>query len=113
MLSSLVVSAVVILAALTAARPSVSVYPRIVMAGSAMRVTCRVPRRAVHRWISWGIDGLGTSTRQLDGLDAPITFERLFEHVSCNTGPAVCEVTDNLGRTLVASADFEIVSCEP
>jgi hypothetical protein len=88
------------------------VYPRTLLKGGAVRLTCHVPRDADHRWLDLGIDGLRTSGIQLDGESEKMTFPMLIEHVPCGVEEAFCLVQGATGQPQRAVARFIVAGCE-
>lgn len=93
--------------------PTITLYPRAVMAGNAMRLTCRIDPTEKTRTVSFGITNLRSSGRQVDGADGIRTYEFLVERMPCKVGPAFCSTTDNTGHQEMTTLPFEIVGCEP
>jgi hypothetical protein len=107
----LLLIACVVLSAVQA--PTITLYPRVVLAGNSMRMTCRIDPTEKTRSVSFGISGLRTSGRQVDGADGIRTYEFLVDRMPCKVGPAFCATTDNTGHQEVSSLPFEIAGCEP
>jgi hypothetical protein len=101
-------------AALSASQaPTISLNPRIVLAGNSMRMTCRIVPTDATRFVSFGISGLRSSGRQVDGADGVRTYEFLVDRVPCKVGPAFCITTDNANHQESSTLSFEIAGCEP
>lgn len=88
------------------------VYPRTLLAGSALRLTCRVPRDADHRWLDMGIAGLRTSGVPLDGESAAVTHPMLIEHVPCGEEEAFCLVQGATGKPQQVVTRFVVSGCD-
>lgn len=108
----LVVFVSTLVGAMAAPLVSIKVLPRVVMAGGAMRITCKVPRRAENRKLAAGIANYTSTERQLDGEESRITWEFLFDHMPCGVGPAFCAVSGT-DRDQLATQPIEIAGCEP
>ena len=89
-----------------------TVYPRVVMAGYGVRLTCRVPRHEANRAVSWGFEHWTSTTRQLDGADSPVTWQSIFNEVPCNPGRAFCAVQRVGGRTTYTTSPLRVAGCE-
>lgn len=93
--------------------PDLRVYPRAVLVNQAVRLTCRVPRHADNRRVTWGLELVTSSSRDLEGENSPITFEALVEHVPCEPGAAFCEVIRvNRDQPLRAVATLAVGGCD-
>lgn len=104
----------VLLAALSSPKVvSIRVDRPVVMAGGDLAVTCRVPPEPWHRELQAGLPEYYTSTRQLDGADAPLTFRFEYHHIPCVVESAICAVKDNDGKITVASTPIQVAGCEP
>lgn len=98
-----------ILLAATEPRVTIRVNPRVLMAGAAVRVTCRVPADARNRGLTIAIADYRSSFVQINGEAGPVTSEILFERIPCAAGPAVCDLTDNQGGHEAARLPLEVV----
>jgi hypothetical protein len=104
---------IVALILLATDNPQVSVSPRVMMAGSAVRVTCRVPRHSANRSVTWGFTDWTTSTRQLDGESSMITWTLELKRVPCDPGEAFCVVARVGARQPErASSHVEVAGCD-
>lgn len=90
---------------------SIKIVPQVVMAGSAIRVTCHVPRNAANRWLEVAISDYVVEGRQLDGEDAKITHEFIFDHIPCVAEYAVCAVKDQFGTVQQVHRTFQVAGC--
>lgn len=93
-------------------RVTVRANPRVVMAGNAVGVTCRVPRHPDNRGLTVGIDGYRSSYVQLDGEAARVTHLVTYEHVPCEAGDAYCVLADAGGRTWRAAEPVLVSGCD-
>lgn len=106
---------VLLIAALTApivGQPSLKVSPPTLFVGASIRVTCRVPPLEANREIEVGVEGYSRYTRQLDGLNAPITWQRIFEHIPCGAERVYCLVKTNEGRVTTVVAKLVVAGCD-
>lgn len=72
---------------------AVSVYPSAIIVGGELRLRCRVEPHADNRRIEYGIQNVANSQRDLDGENAPITWQpRNYTHIPCEAGAAYCAV---------------------
>lgn len=90
---------------------SIRITPRIVFLGGAVRLTCKVPPNNNNRWLDAILPGYRSSGQQLEGADAKITYEFLFEHIPCIVDEGVCAVTDNMGDTQYARLPLQVAGC--
>lgn len=95
-----------------ASSTTIQVYPRVLQAGGEVRLTCRVPRNAANRKLRAGFDQWTAYERDLEGEDAPVTWDRWFHHVPCAPGDAFCEVTTATGRTTRLVLPVNVIACE-
>lgn len=93
-------------------RVTMSITPRVMQPGSAMRITCSVPRHPENRWLTIAVPEYVSSTRQLDGEDEKITHTFYVDHMPCGVNVAVCDVVDNLGKHYTATTQFTVAGCE-
>lgn len=94
-------------------RVSISVRPRVIMAGGAFWLTCRVPRDSHNRLLEYGVVDLRPgSQRDLEGDAAQITWKVLVERVPCDVGPAYCAVKTDDGRWERAALPITVAGCE-
>ncbi len=94
-------------------RVTIRVNPRVIMAGAAAWVTCKVPRDARNRGLTVGIADYRSSWVQIDGEAGPATSQILFERIPCGVGDAYCDLIDNQGTHAGARQPLEIAGCEP
>lgn len=107
-------SLLVLLAHLALSDPKpveIRISPQVLMAGGAFWLTCRVPHNARNRRLDYGVVDLRDSQRQLEGEQAPMTFQTLIEHVPCDVGPAYCAVIRNDGSFSRAIQAFQVADC--
>lgn len=83
----------------------------VLLSGNDLRVTCRVPRDAENRAVTWGLADYSLSTRQLDGADARVTWETTFHHVPCDPGLAICEVEKASGQVEHVEREIIVGGC--
>lgn len=83
----------------------------VVMHGSSLRVTCRVPRHPDNRLLEIALDPYRSSWRQLDGEDSMVTHDMMFPHVPCEVFRAVCVLTTNEMKQHYAIKDVQVVGC--
>lgn len=93
------------------ARVAVQVMPRIVMAGGALRVTCRVPRDARNRGLTIGVALYTTHFVQMDGEAAAVTNTWVFDHVPCDVGDTFCRLTDDTEKVYEARLPVTVAGC--
>lgn len=91
---------------------TLTVYPRVVLAGSGVRVQCRVLRHESNRAVTWGFTEWTSTSRQLDGATARITWESTYDHVPCEPGAAFCAV-ERVGKPpIVLTRTLVVTGCE-
>ena len=95
----------------SATEPTLTVYPRVVFAGSGVRVQCRVPRHEANRTVTWGFTEWTSRERQLDGASAPITWTYTFNHVPCDPGLAFCRVERVRGAAILMTQSLTVAGC--
>lgn len=94
-------------------RVSISLSPRVVMAGGSFWLTCRVPRDSHNRMLEYGVVDLRPgSQRDLEGDAAQITWKALVERVPCDVGPAYCAVKTDDGRWERAVTAVNVAGCD-
>ena len=91
---------------------TLQVSPKSFMAGSDVRVMCRVEPHADNRTIEAGIGEYMRSARQLDGADSKRTFEFWFKRVPCGAPVAYCVVHQTRGRYEVKQQQLTIAGCD-
>lgn len=89
-------------------RVSIKATPQALMAGGAVRVTCRVPRDPSNRGLTMGLPGYLDDFVQLDGEDSRITHERTYDHVPCEVDEARCVLVREDGRLTVARVPLRV-----
>lgn len=97
---TLLAFAVVTLAALSDKGLTIRLSNQVVLAGQSTWLTCRVAPAAANRTLKYGIVGMQTAERQLDGDQAPIVWTAEFPRVPCGAGPAYCAVERQGGQPL-------------
>lgn len=101
-----------IVAAVMLSAPRVSIRAtQVVMSGGTILVTCKVPRNVNNRTLRFGVDGYSTSTKQLDGDQARVTWQMFVEHMPCDIGPAFCEVVTAGGRVDRVELPVTVAAC--
>ena len=90
-----------------------TLYPRVVQQGQGVRLTCRVPRDARNRMVAFGFTDWTATERQVNGLDARVTWEHLYEHIPCDASEGFCAVSraDRSPQRVVLP--LIITGCEP
>ncbi len=90
---------------------TIRIYPQVVMANGAVRITCHVPELPVSSQdtLEVGIEGFTNSVFQIHGT--PWTKETIFEHVPCGSGDAFCAVVTD-SDTRIAKLPILIAGCE-
>ena len=95
----------------SATAPTLTVYPRVVFAGSGVRVQCRVPRDVDNRNVMWGFTNWTSTSRQLNGANAHVTWESVFSPVPCDPGEAFCVVERAQGSVRTATQSLTVAGC--
>lgn len=85
--------------------------PAVIMAGSSVRIACQVPRQADNRWLEIALVPYRSSGVQLDGDQAPITHEVIYEHVPCAVTEADC-ILSTTTRKHYATQTVLIAGCD-
>lgn len=80
-------------------------------AGGYIRVVCKVPRNEHNRGLTIGIEGEKNSYWQIDGEASKVTFELGVDHMSCDPGPAFCELKMDSGKTRRVQQAFRVIGC--
>lgn len=93
-------------------KPTVRASSTVIQAGGSVRITCKVPRHALNRGVTWGFSFYTTRFRDLEGEDAPITYEQLFVKVPCDPGVVFCEVTRADGTSARAVSNLLVAGCD-
>lgn len=104
--------AAVLIGALTIPPVEIRLNPRALIVGGALRVTCRVQPDEANRRLNFGIENYRDSEYMLEGRESKITFERLFEHVPCDTEKAYCQVIRADGKIVRVTEEFHVVGCD-
>lgn len=89
--------------------PTIRVVPSFVMEGHDLHIRCRVPPRADNIAVAWGVTDYLMSSRQLDGDQAPVTWESWFPHIPCEADEAVCAVFRTQRRSHVVRQSFTVI----
>ena len=99
-------------AILAADRVTIRTSSNVIMAGGAIRVTCRVPRHPENRKLTIGLHNYRESQLDLEGEYAPVTHEILYDHIPCETDVAYCIVEDGVGRGAIARQNINVAGCD-
>ena len=92
---------------------SVSVMPRVVMAGNTIRLTCKVPQHPDNRLLDYGVANYREhSQRQLDGEHSRMTWEAYVDHVPCVADAVYCAVLRADGQWHTDSVPLEVAGCD-
>ena len=91
---------------------TIQVSPTSLMAGSTVRVVCKVEPHADNRTVEAGVGEYMRSARQLDGAASRKTFEFWFSHVPCGTEAAFCVVHQTRGRSTVQQRPLQVAGCD-
>lgn len=89
----------------------VDVFPRVVAQNGNVRWRCTIPKDAANRRMRGGFEYYRSFEESLDGAAARVIFERVFQEVPCDPGPAYCEVTRNDGKTSRVTAQLGVAGC--
>lgn len=63
---------------------------QVLAENGSVRLTCHIPRSEDNRWVELGIEGYRSSRMDMEGENAPKTFQILFQRVPCGVGAAYC-----------------------
>ncbi len=107
-----VLSVIVLSTSADVPRVSIRVSSRQVMAGQAMRVQCRVPRDADNRLLEASLSNYQISQRPLEGEQAAVTHDFLFDHIPCVVDVASCAVRAVNHKDAIASVSIQVAGCE-
>ena len=88
------------------------VSPRVIWVGSSVRVQCRVIRHAANIAIMWGFTDWTSTTRQLDGVTDPLVWERTFDRIPCQPGPAFCHLYRRGERDVDIQRSVMVAGCD-
>lgn len=92
---------------------SIRAYPQAVMVGQGVGLTCKVTPHPDNRQLRMGFKMWQTSTRQLEGEAAPITWNQIFNRIPCDPGEAFCLLTRADGKTFGATIEVAVGGCQP
>lgn len=110
------VRTILLVTLMTAATPlpdvTIHLYPNVIFAGQAARITCRVRPDHDNRGLQMGFTDYLSDGFQLDGEDSRITWQATFEHIPCNPGDAFCAVTRRTGLKMVHMT-LAVHGCDP
>lgn len=90
---------------------TVRISPVFVMPNGAARVQCHVPKNPENRKLRWGIELVQSEEVSLDGDAAPVTWERVIQHIPCDPGAAFCEITRVNAHVVRVAMSFQVVGC--
>jgi hypothetical protein len=103
------------------ARVSIHLQPAAILSGSNVRIWCRVPKHEDNRFLLLELVDVSSSTRQLDGAEAPSVHDLLVENVPClgTVDPesghmqmvAGCLLKDNRGKIYEATQILTVAGC--
>lgn len=99
--------------AILVAPNNLEVVPRVILRDGDARVTCRVPRDAANRAVTWGFEDYLADTRPLEGEDSRITWEAWFVHIPCESGDAFCRVVRSDGKVAEIKRSVVHAGCDP
>lgn len=96
-----------------AAAPSVSIniLPRVMMRGATIRLTCRVMPHPDNRELLAGFTNWTETSRQLEGAEAPITYQFTWQHVPCDPGEGYC-VVKRVNKQNRVTMPIEVRGCD-
>lgn len=80
--------------------------------GAAFTVECHVPIQPNNRKLDIGVEGLGYSTMDINGVDGPTVFRREYRHADCTSNEAFCQVRRNDGSGARIQATIMIANCD-
>lgn len=89
----------------------IDLRPRAVFVGGSVRLTCKVTPHPDNRLLQMGFTVWRQSERQLEGDNAPITWEEMYHKVPCDPGDAFCRVTRSNGSIINQSTSIEVSGC--
>lgn len=70
----------------------ITVSPAALFAGRPLTLTCRVTPDPMNRQLRYGLQDFTESRRDLEGADAPVTWQVTYPHTPCGTDAAFCQV---------------------
>lgn len=73
----------------------IKVLGMVTQAGGDVRITCHVPRDPDNRGLEVGIENYRSSFFDMEGADAPITYEVWVKRMPCEAGAAYCFLKSN------------------
>ena len=99
--------------ALSGSGISIKMYPQQLMKGEGTWLTCRVTPDLKNKALEYGLTDYTSSTRELDGYDAPITWgPYLYKAVPCYVSEGYCLITHNDGSFDRASTKLIVSGCD-
>lgn len=93
-------------------RVELRLYPRGIIAGQSVRVTCKVPRHPDNRRLAMVVEHYRASERDLDGDRAPITYEFHVDHVPCASSNVACVVMTGTRDVFTAAQPLIVLGCD-
>jgi len=90
---------------------SLRVYPLVIPAGGAAQVTCRIEPHKDNRKLTVEIENYTSSTRDLEGADAPVTWVFNFKEIPCGTTRVSCLVERLGGKKVGTSQQVTMTGC--
>ncbi len=94
-----------------APRVELHVSANVVSVGNPIRVRCRVAPNADNRILEVGIEPYMYDAVQLDGDQARVTWEYLYEHLPCDAVAAFCKLVPEHGPAIVVSQPLHVTGC--
>lgn len=83
---------------------TLTIYPRVVLAGAAVRIRCLLPQHTEATSIGFGLGDVRSSFRQVDTS----AYELLVEPVPCGEWTAFCAIATS--TRLIARAETPLLS---
>lgn len=101
---------IALLALVEAPAIAIVVSPRVMMAGSTLRLTCRVTPHPDNRKLRAGFTNWTETERDLKGAEAPITHQFMWNRVPCEPGEGFCTLvrTTEVKRSAL---NIEVTNC--
>lgn len=96
---------------------TVSIHPVVVVAGSALRLRCVVPKHPDNRGLEYGVEGYTASGRDLAGAGAAVFQPEPAGHViipdvPCGVGRAYCLLRRVGGKTDLDATAILVSGCD-
>lgn len=95
--------------------PRVSIYlvNPVVMAGSLLRIVCKVPRHPENRLLIYGVPNYTQSERQLNGANSQISWQVDIPAIPCEAERAFCTVRTLGFEDATDAKTIQVAGCEP